>query len=73
MEKTKIEKNLSLYNEGRSVPEEAKKAFDTGRFKATESLKKALDLLEISLLDHIIISDSRWYSFADECVTEFGI
>ena len=40
--------------------------------KATESLKKALDLLEISFLDHIIISDSRWYSFADECVTEFG-
>ena len=35
-------------------------------------LKKALDLLEISFLDHIIISDSRWYSFADECVTEFG-
>ena len=23
------------------------------------------------LLDHIIISDSRWYSFADESVTEF--
>ena len=40
--------------------------------KATESLKKALDLLEISFLDHIIISDGRWYSFADECVTEFG-
>ncbi|MGM9790886.1 MAG: JAB domain-containing protein [Candidatus Cryptobacteroides sp.] len=35
-------------------------------------MKKALDLLEISFLDHIIISDSRWYSFADECVTEFG-
>ena len=34
--------------------------------------KKVLDLLELSLLDHIIISDSRWYSFADESVTEFG-
>ena len=33
---------------------------------------QTLDLLEISLLDHIIISDGRWYSFADECVTEFG-
>ena len=40
--------------------------------KSTESLKKVLDLLELSLLDHIIISDSRWYSFADESVTEFG-
>ena len=36
MEKKTIEKNLSLYNEGRSVPEEAKKAFDTGRFKGTD-------------------------------------
>ena len=35
MEKKTIEKNLSLYNEGRSVPEEAKKALDTGRFKGT--------------------------------------
>ena len=39
--------------------------------KSTESLKKVLDLLELSLLDHIIIADSRWYSFADESVTEF--
>ena len=36
MEKKTIEKNLSLYNEGRSVPEEAKKEFDTGRFKGTD-------------------------------------
>ena len=27
---------------------------------------------KLSLLHHIIISDSRWYSFADESVTEFG-
>ena len=27
---------------------------------------------KLSLLDHIIISDSRWYSFADESVTDFG-
>ena len=40
--------------------------------RSTESLKKAVDLLELSLLDHIIISDSQWYSFADESVTEFG-
>ena len=39
--------------------------------RGTESLKKAVNLLELSLLDHIIISDSQWYSFADESVTEF--
>ena len=45
---------------------------DNTKILRTAILKKALDLLEISFLDHIIISDSRWYSFADECVTEFG-
>lgn len=36
MEKTRIEENLAIYNEGRVVPEEAKKPFDTGRFKGTD-------------------------------------
>ena len=40
--------------------------------RGTESLKKAVNLLELSLLDHIIISDSRWFSFAEESETEFG-
>lgn len=34
--------------------------------KATERLKKALDVLDISLMDHVIVSDGKWYSFADE-------
>ena len=34
--------------------------------KETEKLKKALKYLNISLVDHIIISDDRYYSFADE-------
>ncbi len=34
--------------------------------KETEKLKKALKYLSISLVDHIIISDDRYYSFADE-------
>ena len=32
----------------------------------TEKLKKACDLFEISLLDHIIIAEDSFYSFADE-------
>ena len=34
--------------------------------KETGKLKKAADTCGISLLDHIIISDGRFYSFADE-------
>lgn len=37
--------------------------------KETEKLKKALDLFGISLLDHIIVADDRYYSFSDEKVT----
>lgn len=33
--------------------------------KGTELLKNALKAFEISLLDHIIICDHSWYSFAD--------
>lgn len=41
--------------------------FDCSRYGLTKAGTRKL-----SLLDHIIISDSRWYSFADESVTEFG-
>lgn len=34
--------------------------------KITEKLKKAAEILEIKLLDHVIISDKSYFSFADE-------
>lgn len=34
--------------------------------RCTETLRLALRTFDISLLDHVIISDSRYYSFADE-------
>ena len=34
--------------------------------KATESLRKALDVFGISLVDHLIISPRKYYSFSDE-------
>lgn len=39
--------------------------------RQTKKLKKACDALEVSLLDHIIISKGRYYSFADEAVSEY--
>lgn len=38
----------------------------TADTKQTESLKKAADTFGISLLDHVIIGDGCYYSFADE-------
>ena len=34
--------------------------------KITQKLKKAAELLEIKLLDHVIIADKSYFSFADE-------
>jgi len=34
--------------------------------KITEKLKKAAEILEIKLLDHIIIANKSYFSFADE-------
>ncbi|MFH0757304.1 MAG: DNA repair protein RadC [Bacteroidota bacterium] len=34
--------------------------------KITEKLKKASEMLEIKLLDHVIIADKSYFSFADE-------
>lgn len=39
----------------------------------TEKLKKACDVLEVSLLDHIIISRRRYYSFAEERTSAISI
>ena len=36
----------------------------------TENLKDACGLLDIPLLDHIIVGQNRYYSFADEEVTQ---
>lgn len=33
--------------------------------RLTRNLKKALDTFDISLLDHVIIADGRYYSFSD--------
>ncbi len=34
--------------------------------KITEKLKKAAEMIEIKLLDHVIIADKSYFSFADE-------
>ena len=39
---------------------------NTKDIKETERLKKALACFDISLLDHIVVSDDSWYSFAEE-------
>ncbi len=39
--------------------------------RQTEQLRKACDLFNIALLDHIIICDSDYYSFSDEEKAEF--
>lgn len=32
----------------------------------TDKLKKALAVMDISLVDHVIVSDGKWFSFAEE-------
>ena len=39
--------------------------------KQTDLLKKALSTCDISLIDHVVIADSSYYSFADECCYSF--
>ena len=39
--------------------------------RLTQNLKKALETFDISLVDHVIFADGRYYSFADEM--EYGI
>ena len=37
----------------------------------TNKLRKACDIFDISLLDHIILTDESYYSFADETENKF--
>ena len=39
--------------------------------KETEKLRKACELFDISVLDHIIVTDKAYYSFADESQGQF--
>ena len=41
--------------------------------KQTQSLKNALKICDISLVDHVVIAESSYYSFADEEVKEVGV
>ena len=43
----------------------------TADIKQTQLLKKALSTCDISLLDHVVIAESSYYSFADECCYSF--
>lgn len=38
----------------------------------TEKMKKALAIFDISLVDHIVLGDDRFYSFADETEKTFS-
>ena len=39
--------------------------------KETEKLRSACQLFDISVLDHIIVTDKSYYSFADESQNQF--
>lgn len=39
---------------------------------ATEKLRDAAKVFDIAILDHIVVSDSRWYSFAEEQTFKFN-
>ena len=42
----------------------------TADITQTRSLHKALKTCDISLLDHVVIAQGNYYSFADEALTE---
>lgn len=44
----------------------------TADINQTRNLRKALSACDISLLDHVVIADSSYYSFADEQVVELA-
>lgn len=44
----------------------------TADIKETTKLKSALDTFSISLVDHIIFAEGRYYSFADEKESALG-
>ncbi len=39
---------------------------------ATDRLKKALGVFDMDLLDHVVIADTSYYSFAEEKTTKIG-
>ena len=43
----------------------------TSDIEQTRLLQKACKMMEIGMLDHIIVSPSSYFSFADECTTKF--
>ena len=38
----------------------------SGQFKATKKIKDAAGYFDIKIIDHIIVSEEGFYSFADE-------
>jgi DNA repair protein RadC len=52
---------ISIHNHpsGNALPGQAD-------IRHTAILKKALQACEISLVDHVVIAEDSWYSFADE-------
>lgn len=45
----------------------------TSDLKQTDGVRKCLSVFEIKLLDHIIISDSCFFSFADEAISRYNL
>lgn len=43
----------------------------TADIKSTENLRDAAKVFEIALLDHIIVADTQWFSFAEEKTYKF--
>ena len=54
---------VHTYPSGNSTPSKAD-------IDATRKLREALKLFDIKLMDHIIIGEGQYYSFADEEVTD---
>jgi len=43
----------------------------TADIQETQRLRKACDIFDIALLDHIILSDKSFFSFADDTQNKF--
>ncbi len=63
--KTAIDHNACSIILGHNHPSGSLKPSEQD-IKLTQKLKKAGELLEISVLDHIIVGENNYYSFADE-------
>ena len=40
--------------------------------RSTESIRESAKVFDIAVIDHIVVSDSRWYSFAEEKTYKFN-